>query len=231
MARRPPDGSSCTAAASASPMAVPPLGCGRRLKASRTASRSSVSGPRGNACVLNATRPIRVPSATPLMNVSAASRDASDRVGATSVDAIEPEVSMHSTIAASCTATVARMAGRASARPAASSASAQRAAKIAVHGGARPIVRSRNARSEYTRCRRAARCGVHSSQRVHATNAKGHPGRQARETAAARTSSQAEDPLERGGSVGFIERADPPASARSNCGRESQRRARRLARR
>ena len=91
---------------------------------------------------------MRVPSGTPLMKVNAASREASERVGATSVDDIDPEVSMHSTIAASCTATFATRLGRARATPALRIASTQTAAKIALHGGARPIARSRNARSE-----------------------------------------------------------------------------------
>jgi hypothetical protein len=92
---------------------------------------------------------MRVPSGTPLMNVSAASREASERVGATSVADIEPDVSMHSTIAASCTATFATLLGRANAAPALRIASIQTTAKIAFHGGPRPIARSRNAKSEY----------------------------------------------------------------------------------
>ena len=83
-----------------------------------------------------------------MMNVRAAWRDASERVGATSVEAIDPDVSMHRTKAASCTATFATMLGFASAAPALRIARPQTPAKIVVHGGARPMARSRNARSE-----------------------------------------------------------------------------------
>ena len=91
---------------------------------------------------------MRVPSGTPLMNVSAASRDASERVGDTSVDDIEPDVSMHSTTAASCTGSVATSPGFASAAPPQRIAITHRAVKSAFHGGALPAARSRKARLE-----------------------------------------------------------------------------------
>ena len=76
--------------ASASPVAVPPLGCSA-LIAARTAARSVVGLSARRADWLKATRPTRTASGTWPRKRSAAARAARSRLGGTSVACIEPE--------------------------------------------------------------------------------------------------------------------------------------------
>ena len=101
--------------ASASPVAVPPLGFIASLSASRSAARSVVGLWTASARLSKTTPPTRTRLGTLPRNASPASSAAVSREGATSVAAIEPEWSMASTIVACSAGTATLTCGRASA--------------------------------------------------------------------------------------------------------------------
>src|SRR5918999_174162 len=107
-----PRSSRASAAASALPVAVPPLGRSRSSSA-RASSRWARSGSMACTAWLNVTAPTRSPPGVRSRKRSAAARTAATREGSTSRASMEPETSVTSTTAARSSATATVVSGRA----------------------------------------------------------------------------------------------------------------------